>query len=152
MGMRWTMGTLLILTLSNFAGWGSKYWLWSIGGMWSLTDFLHNSTCNMQIWPLRGHSIRVGYIFSRTRMALLLNWETGLQLDAQAGFDYVTNDPELSELPVVIGSVHVKLIWLTSFLIQVIFGQSLGGAVAIYAASRNSDKASFPPGQGYGKK
>ncbi|KJA23656.1 hypothetical protein HYPSUDRAFT_119075, partial [Hypholoma sublateritium FD-334 SS-4] len=48
----------------------------------------------------------------------------GLRLDAQAALDYVTEDPLLSKLPIII------------------FGQSLGGAVAIDVASANVAKIS----------
>ncbi|KAH9481011.1 Protein bem46 [Psilocybe cubensis] len=50
--------------------------------------------------------------------------EKGLCLDAQAAVDYVTSHPILSKLPIII------------------YGQSLGGAVAIEAASKNHDKIS----------
>ncbi|KAF9475295.1 alpha/beta-hydrolase [Pholiota conissans] len=50
--------------------------------------------------------------------------EKGLQRDAQAALDYVLTDPILSTKPVII------------------FGQSLGGAVAIDLTSRNASKVS----------
>lgn len=50
--------------------------------------------------------------------------ESGLCLDAQAALDYVVNDPVLSKLPIII------------------YGQSLGGAVAIDVTSKNPDKIS----------
>jgi len=48
--------------------------------------------------------------------------ESGLCRDAQAGLDYVVNDPVLSKLPIII------------------YGQSLGGGVAIDVTSKNPDK------------
>ncbi|KAF9476609.1 alpha/beta-hydrolase [Pholiota conissans] len=50
--------------------------------------------------------------------------EKGLQRDAQAALDYVLSDPILSTKPLIV------------------FGQSLGGAVAIDLTSRNSSKVS----------
>ncbi|PPQ71657.1 hypothetical protein CVT26_010576 [Gymnopilus dilepis] len=48
--------------------------------------------------------------------------EWGLQRDGQAAVDYVLSHPELSKLPLII------------------YGQSLGGAIAIHATYKNSDK------------
>ncbi|CAA7269502.1 unnamed protein product [Cyclocybe aegerita] len=48
--------------------------------------------------------------------------ESGIRLDAQAALDFVSGHPTLSQLPIVI------------------YGQSLGGGVAIDATSRNSGK------------
>ncbi|KAF8995993.1 Alpha/Beta hydrolase protein [Cyathus striatus] len=50
--------------------------------------------------------------------------EKGLCIDAQAALDYITSDPYLSKTPIVL------------------FGQSIGGAVAIDLASRNPSKIS----------
>ncbi|KAL0071070.1 bem46 protein, variant [Marasmius tenuissimus] len=48
--------------------------------------------------------------------------EKGLQIDAQTALDYVTSEPRLAKTPIII------------------YGQSIGGAVAIDLASRNPDK------------
>ncbi|KIK02587.1 hypothetical protein K443DRAFT_677443 [Laccaria amethystina LaAM-08-1] len=50
--------------------------------------------------------------------------EKGLRIDAQTALDHILSDPSLSNIPIVI------------------FGQSLGGAVAIDLASRNHSKVS----------
>ena len=58
----------------------------------------------------------------------------GLKLDAQTALDYVTVDPSLSKTPIV-SACSTTLSELTSF--QILYGQSIGGAVAIDLASRN---------------
>ncbi|EDR02626.1 uncharacterized protein LACBIDRAFT_308313 [Laccaria bicolor S238N-H82] len=50
--------------------------------------------------------------------------EKGLKIDAQTALDHILSDPSLSNIPIII------------------FGQSLGGAVAIDLASRNYSKVS----------
>lgn len=48
--------------------------------------------------------------------------EDGIRIDAQTALDYIRKDPELSKTPIVL------------------YGQSIGGAVAIDLAARNPDK------------
>ncbi|KAF5355396.1 hypothetical protein D9757_012540 [Collybiopsis confluens] len=57
--------------------------------------------------------------------------EKGLQRDAQAALDHVLTDPVLSKYP----------IYLNGF-IKILHGHSLGGALALWLASRNPDKIS----------
>ena len=64
----------------------------------------------------------------------------GLKLDAQTALDYVTNDSSLSKTPIV-RTCSMTLSKLTLF--QILYGQSIGGAVAIDLASRNPSKVRF---------
>ena len=65
----------------------------------------------------------------------------GLRIDAQAGLDYLTSHPLFKNTPIVSEvSFHLALLELQLFHIKVLYGQSIGGAVAIDLASRNSAK------------
>ncbi|KAF7973606.1 hypothetical protein HWV62_14772 [Athelia sp. TMB] len=64
--------------------------------------------CNVLMLSYRGYGLSDG-----------TPSEKGLKMDAQTAFDYITNDPYLSRTPIIL------------------YGQSIGGAVAIDLASRN---------------
>jgi hypothetical protein len=59
----------------------------------------------------------------------------GLRLDAQTALDHVINHPNLSRTPIV-SLLFVKIRSQLN-LDKVLYGQSIGGAVAIDLASRN---------------
>ncbi|KIM43444.1 hypothetical protein M413DRAFT_443384 [Hebeloma cylindrosporum] len=82
-----------------------------------------------------GHRIPLaGIFFKRMRCNVLMMCyrgyghsegspsEKGLRIDAQAGLDYLTSHPTLKQTPIIL------------------YGQSIGGAVAIDLASRNPNK------------
>lgn len=61
-------------------------------------------------------------------------------MDAQAGLDYVTSHPVLSRAPTVRtlnSTIGLKLHQVTHDVVQILYGQSIGGAVSIDLASRN---------------
>jgi hypothetical protein len=65
----------------------------------------------------------------------------GLTLDAQTALNYITLDPVLSKTPIVCARC-ATVPKLT--LVQILYGQSIGGAVAIDLASRNPSKVKLP--------
>ncbi|KAH7921997.1 alpha/beta-hydrolase [Leucogyrophana mollusca] len=73
--------------------------------------FFYKMRCNVLMLSYRGYGHSEGSPS-----------ETGLCLDAQTALDYITSHPDLSKTPVVL------------------YGQSIGGAVAIHLASRNPSK------------
>lgn len=63
----------------------------------------------------------------------------GLRRDAQAALDYLKVDPELSNIPIVCCDVIFPMLRdCLHLLLKVLYGTSLGGAVAIDLASRNT--------------
>jgi hypothetical protein len=71
----------------------------------------------------------------RPNMSLIL---PGLQIDAQTALDYITSDPCFSKTPIVGFTVPYRNHDERSF--QILYGQSIGGAVSIDLASRNPSK------------
>ncbi|KAF8132823.1 Alpha/Beta hydrolase protein [Boletus edulis] len=75
--------------------------------------FFVKMRCNVLMLSYRGYGLSEGSPS-----------ETGLCIDAQTALDYVTSHPYLQKTPVIL------------------YGQSIGGAVAIHLASRNPSKIS----------
>ena len=71
----------------------------------------------------------------------------GLRKDAQAALNYLLADDELSQKPIVRIFRSTRRLLTLTFTIQILYGQSLGGAVAIDLASRNPSKVSPGPKQ-----
>ena len=71
----------------------------------------------------------------------------GLRKDAQAALNYLLADDELSQKPIVRIFRSTRRLLTLTFTIQILYGQSLGGAVAIDLASRNPSKVSPDPKQ-----
>lgn len=72
---------------------------------------------------------------------------SGLRKDAQAALDYLLADDELSQKPIVRIFRSTRRLLTLTFTTQILYGQSLGGAVAIDLASRNPSKVSPDPKQ-----
>ncbi len=70
----------------------------------------------------------------------LFLYSKGIRMDAQAALDFVTSHPALSSTPVVRRNTIKHAI--SSNIFQIIYGQSIGGAVSIDLASRNPTKVS----------
>ncbi|KAG5719431.1 Protein bem46 [Termitomyces sp. T112] len=93
----------------------------------TLLMFLGNGTQNWQELPFASEFWRMGcnvllvsyrgYAFSTGTPS-----ERGLQIDAQTALDYVLNEPYLARTPIIL------------------YGFSLGGAVAVHLASQNPSK------------
>ena len=65
----------------------------------------------------------------------------GLRIDAQAGLDYLTSHPLFKNTPIVSAVPYpFRSVGYIQLFIKVLYGQSMGGAVAIDLASRNSSK------------
>ncbi|KAF8184836.1 Alpha/Beta hydrolase protein [Pholiota molesta] len=73
--------------------------------------FYKRMRCNVLMMCYRGYGLSEGSPS-----------EKGLRIDAQTGLDYITSHPTLKQTPIIL------------------YGQSIGGAVAIDLASRNPDK------------
>jgi hypothetical protein len=72
---------------------------------------------------------------------------SGLRKDAQAALDYLLADNELSQKPIVRIFHFMCHLFILTFTTQILYGHSLGGAVAIDLASRNPSKVSPDPKQ-----
>lgn len=79
------------------------------------------------------------HICNSSSMPYLTSYQ-GLRIDSQTGLDYLTSHPLFKDTPIVSTvPMHLDLPELQLF-IKVLYGQSIGGAVAIDLASRNSAK------------
>ena len=75
-----------------------------------------------QVWTLGGHAVGKRCACTLASLVSISHGITGLQIDAQTGLDYLMSHPTLKQTKIIL------------------YGQSIGGAVAIDLASKNADK------------
>lgn len=95
-----------------------------------------------KLWSLRRFSFGERYAHILLVIYAISDSYQGLRIDAQTGLDYITSHPLFKDTPLVSAvPFHLALLELQLTVhIKVLYGQSIGGAVAIDLASRNSAK------------
>jgi len=89
--------------------------------------FFMKMRCNVLMLSYRGYGLSQGSPS-----------EKGLQIDSQTALDYVLADPNFSRSPLV--RFLTDAFDVSDHAFQILYGQSIGGAVAIDLASRNPTK------------
>ena len=86
------------------------------------------------------HQKRVSLMLSQSLHNSLILPFVGLRIDAQTGLDYLTTHPTFKNTPIVRRKFIARIMLNHLSHFQILYGQSIGGAVSIDLASRNPDK------------